>query len=161
MSLALDCAPPVTSCFLHPGGVAIGLRGERFETLLGSCVAIILSDPRRTVGAICHLVHASPAPLSNPDCTTYGEPALAWMFQALRGQGIEPRLCDAHVYGGGNMFPWLGGGPQVGDRNVAWALDILRQHGVPVRVQDTGGAVYRRLGWTVGLDEPEVTTVDV
>ena len=47
---------------LHPGGVACGERGERFETLLGSCVAIVLTDPRRTVGAMCHIVHAMPAP---------------------------------------------------------------------------------------------------
>jgi chemotaxis protein CheD len=43
---------------LHPGDVACGERGDRLETLLGSCVAIILTDPRRTIGAMCHIVHA-------------------------------------------------------------------------------------------------------
>ena len=56
---------------LHPGGVACGERGERFETLLGSCVAIVLTDPRRTVGAMCHIVHAMPAPAGRHDDATY------------------------------------------------------------------------------------------
>jgi chemotaxis protein CheD len=34
---------------LLPGDVAVGARGMRLETLLGSCVAIVLTDPRRTV----------------------------------------------------------------------------------------------------------------
>ena len=55
-------APPVGLVHvLHPGDVACGERGERFETLLGSCVAIVLTDPRRTIGAMCHIVHAMPA----------------------------------------------------------------------------------------------------
>ena len=54
--------PPALSKVLAPGDVAIGTRGDRFETLLGSCVAIVLTDPRRTVGAMCHIVHAMPAP---------------------------------------------------------------------------------------------------
>ena len=37
---------------LNPGDVAVGQRGDRLETLLGSCVAIVLTDPRRTIGAM-------------------------------------------------------------------------------------------------------------
>ena len=46
---------------LHPGDLAFATRGERLDTLLGSCVAIVLTDPRRTVGVMCHIVHARPA----------------------------------------------------------------------------------------------------
>ena len=47
---------------LHPGDLAFATRGERLDTLLGSCVAIVLTDPRRTVGVMCHIVHARSAP---------------------------------------------------------------------------------------------------
>jgi chemotaxis protein CheD len=30
---------------LHPGDVVLGLRGDRLQTLLGSCVAVVLTDP--------------------------------------------------------------------------------------------------------------------
>ena len=156
--LALEA--PVSASFLHPGEVALGHVGERFETLLGSCVAIILTDPRRTVAAICHFVHANDT-ATGPDCAAHAGPAVAWMFAALRAEGIEPRLCEACVFGGGNMCPRLVDGPHIGDRNVDWALNRLRREGVHIRRQDTGGSRYRRLGWTIGHEEPEVTTVDV
>lgn len=153
--------PFATPRFLHPGDVVAGTRGDRFETLLGSCVAIILTDPRRTVGAMCHIVHAGEGPDVDEGDTTHAGPALASMFRRLRSLGIEPRLCEAYVHGGGNMFPSLMTGPQVGDRNADWALDALADHGVRIVAQDLGGHGYRRLGWTVGPDAPQVTTIGV
>ncbi len=147
--------------FLHPGDVVVGTRGDRFETLLGSCVAVILADPRRTVGAMCHIVHASDGIHPSADDTSRAGPALARMFQLLRALGIEPRLCEAGVYGGGNMFPRLAQGTHVGDRNAIWVLDALADAGVNVIAQDLGGLGYRRLGWTVGPEAPEVISVDV
>ena len=35
----------------------LGYAGDRMKTLLGSCVAVILTDQRRTVGTMCHIVH--------------------------------------------------------------------------------------------------------
>lgn len=146
---------------LHPGDVALGLRGDRVETLLGSCVSIILTDPRRTVGAVCHYVHPKHAPSGLRDDTSHAAVAMAWMARALRSQGIEPLLCEAYVYGGGNMFPQLLNGPHVGERNVSWALDTLGAQGIRIVGQDIGGIGYRRLAWTVGPDAPEVTKVAV
>lgn len=155
----IDAVGPVHH--LHPGDVGCGGRGERFETLLGSCVAIILTDPRRTVGTMCHIVHAAPALGAQDDNTAHADAALASMYRLLRGRGIEPRLCEAYVYGGGNMFPALVRGRHVGDNNARWALEALAQDGLAVVGHDVGGQVYRRLGWTVGPRAPQVTTVDV
>lgn len=148
---------------LHPGDVACVDRGERLGTLLGSCVSIVLTDPRRTVGAMCHVVHAGPPPRGTSDSTAHGEAALALMFSLLRARGIEPRLCHAWLYGGGNMFPGLVG-PQsthgnVGATNAAWAEAALAQHGIRVLGGDLGGNVYRRLRWTVGPDAPELAVM--
>jgi chemotaxis protein CheD len=153
--------PFVTPRFLHPGDVFLGTRGDRFETLLGSCVAVILTDPRRTVGAMCHIVHASEGLTAATANTTHAGPAMTRMYLLLRSLGIEPRLCEAYVYGGGNMFPSITSGPQVGDRNVSWVLDELDEGGMAIVAQDLGGRGYRRLGWTVGPMAPRVTTVDV
>ncbi len=149
---------------LHPGDVACVDQDERLETLLGSCVAIILTDPRRSVGAMCHIVHARPAPSDAPHNSAYADAALNAMNSLLRGRGINPLLCQAYVYGGGNMFPQryaAGDTGHVGEQNVAWALRAMAQDGVPVLACDTGGAVYRRLGWTVGQAAPQVTAVAV
>lgn len=147
---------------LHPGDVALGLRGDRLETLLGSCVAIILTDPRRTLGAMCHIVHASPAGGGQSDNTAYAANALDAMYQALMAHGINPRLCEAYVYGGGNMFPsMVSSRHHVGQANADWVLAALAEDGIRVVGHDLGGTRYRRVRWTVGNGRPEVTAVNI
>ncbi len=145
---------------LHPGDVACGERGDRLETLLGSCVAIILTDPRRTLGAMCHIVHSTRG-AGAAASAVYADVALATMYALLRARGIEPQLCEAYVFGGGNMFPGLIGRRHVGHSNVQWALEALAGDGVPVLQHHVGGSVYRRLRWTVGPTLPQVTAVQV
>lgn len=151
-----------TTYTLHPGDVACGVRGDRLVTLLGSCVAVILTDPRRTVGAMCHIVHSNPAHnhVAQRD-STWGDVALDAMHDMLQQRGISPRMCEAYVYGGGNMFPGMVGEGHVGDRNARWTLEALAQDGVRVLQQDLGGTTYRRLSWTVGVEAPVVEAVAV
>jgi chemotaxis protein CheD len=149
---------------LHPGDVARADRGERLETLLGSCVAIVLTDPRRTVGVMCHIVHSRPrtvAAAGGKGVHAHADDALAAMYALLRERGINPSMCEAFLYGGGNMFPEVFRHTHVGDDNARWALDALAADGVRVLSDDLGGTAYRRLAWTVGEGRPEVTSVEV
>ncbi len=154
-------APPTKVHLLHPGDVALGTRGERFETLLGSCVAIVLTDPRRTLGVMCHIVHSS-APVKGATASAaYADQALDEMFGLLVAQGINPTMCVAYVYGGGNMFPARVAGHHVGQANQRWAFDTLADCGIHVVDADVGGNTYRRLSWTVGPQAPTVVAVPV
>lgn len=147
---------------LHPGDVACGTRGDRLETLLGSCVAVVLTDPRRSVGAMCHIVHAG-APAAAANTTAHAERAIDAMYARLMRLAIQPRLCHGFVYGGGNLFPSLVRSldDHVGARNVDAVADRLLRDGVHIVHAEVGGAAYRRLRWTVGPDQPEVTTFEV
>lgn len=143
---------------LHPGDVVCATRGDRFETLLGSCVAVVLTDPRRTVGAMCHIVHAGGAP---QDHTSWGAPALARMVQLLQARAICDRLCHAFVFGGGNMFPGRYDGGHVGEANARWVLQALHARGIAVHLQDLGGPRYRRVRWTIGPELPQVSAMNL
>ena len=60
------------------------------------------------------------------------------------------------------MFPSLvRDSGHVGGRNVAAVLERLAELGVRVVHQDLGGTAYRRLRWTIGDADPEVTSVAV
>ncbi len=146
---------------LHPGEVACAVQGERMETLLGSCVAIVLTDPRRTVGAMCHIVHAGASMAGAPRTGAYAEVALDAMQQLLIRRGIAPHLCEAYVYGGGNMFPTLVRNSHVGETNARWVLQALAAQRISVLAHDVGGTTYRRLGWTVGPAAPQISAVAV
>lgn len=150
-------ATAVTTTLLHPGDVACCQRGERLETLLGSCVAVVMTDPRRTIGAMCHIVHAG-----GEGSTAHAAPAIERMYALLLQRAIQPRFCEAYVYGGGNMFPQLVRTREgVGLRNIDAVVERLERDGVHIVQRDVGGAAYRRLRWTVGPGAPEVTAVPV
>ncbi len=146
---------------LHPGDVACGSEGDRFETLLGSCVAIVLTDPRRTSGAMCHIVHSKRPSGAGHVSSAYAGTALTTMYALMRARGLNPALCDAWVIGGGNMFPDIVKSSHVGDDNVRWVLGALQAHGIRLLSKDVGGNAYRRLAWTVGRGDPEVESVPV
>lgn len=146
---------------LMPGDVVCADRDERLETLLGSCVSVVLTDRRRTIGAMCHIVHAGEAsgPTGNP--CAFADCAVDTMYRLLRDRGFSPKLCDAYVYGGGNMFPEHVGGTHVGENNGRTVLERLRLDGVRIVYVDLGGTSYRRLSWKIGPDIPVVQAVAV
>lgn len=156
MSASLTAELATRAHILHPGDVCCVERGERLETLLGSCVAIILTDRHHTVGAMCHVVHSRPPVFAQDLSCAYGDAAIETLYALMQARGFSPQLCDAYVYGGGNMFPTLFPESHVGEANGAWALTRLARDGVRVVFHDLGGDVYRRLSWEVGPALPEV-----
>jgi len=144
---------------LHPGGVVCAERGDRLETLLGSCVAVVLTDRARTVGAMCHIVHSQPALNIDVISTASADAAIDAMYRLLLSRSLNPRLCTAFVYGGGNMFPAVFKQRHVGDDNGRYVLRRLAADRVCVLFQDLGGDNYRRLSWTIGHNMPEVRSV--
>ena len=144
---------------LLPGHVALGLAGDQLKTLLGSCVSVILTDPRRTVGTMCHIVHVGRPNAANARNTAYGEVAMQDMFDRLVGVAIPPQRCHAYVYGGGNMFPQMFSTTHVGANNARWVMNFLHHHGIVVVGESLEGNGYRKVSWTVGRDQPVVETV--
>lgn len=140
---------------LMPGDVRVGLAGLTLTTLLGSCVAVLLCDSRETVGAMCHIVHARHAPPGAGRDGRYADAAMALMYAGLQRLGMQPRLCQARLYGGGHLFPKRGVSvDDPGARNVAWATAFLQAEGIPIIDQRTGGHFYRRVSWTIGNLHP-------
>jgi len=144
---------------LLPGDVALGYRGDTLKTLLGSCVSVILTDPRRTVGVMCHIVHVGHPNHANQHNTAFGSVAMAEMTRRLFAIGFAPRSCQAYVVGGGNMFPQLVTHHHVGANNVDWVMGYLEHHKIAVLKEDLGGTGYRKLSWEVGPQDPLVETV--
>ena len=154
---------------LHPGDVACGVRGDSFATLLDSCIAVVLTDPRRTVGVMCHIVHTTNITTnittihtSAPRDSAWGDVALDRLYDLLRGRGITPQLCEACVYGGGIMFPGVFGSSwHLGSNNARWVLEALTHDSVRVLHNDVDGSAHRKLTWTVGPDPPQAIAVAV
>lgn len=147
--------------WLHPGDVAMAERGERLDTLLGSCVAVLLSDPQRTMGVMCHIVHAVNRRGAHPGDTRYGPAALERMLELMTAKGYTASKCQAWLCGGGNMFPQQITDKPIGEANVLWVREQLHRLGVRVVSESVGGAHYRKVIWTVGNPAPDIDVMPV
>lgn len=144
---------------LMPGDVAVADANDHLKTLLGSCVCVILTDPRRTVAAMSHIVHVGRPNSANTKNTAYGAVAMHDMYAHLRAKGVNPTMCHAYVYGGGNMFPQIFSAKHVGASNIEWVLNFLHEQEIFVADQSLGGTGYRKVSWTVGTAEPLIETI--
>jgi chemotaxis protein CheD len=140
--------------FLHPGDVAVGFAGDRFETLLGSCVSVLLVSPCFQVASMCHFVHSSRPSKAKSKDTSYANVAMTKMEHLIHSAGFNARLCKAYVFGGGNMFPDKDNILDVGAMNIAWAFNYLNHNNIQVLGSETGENYYRKLAWEIGPSNP-------
>lgn len=133
------------TAYLHPGQLVACTEPTTVTTILGSCVAVSLTDRRRGVGGVNHFL--LPWWTSARSATTrFGNVACERLLEQVCAYGASPRSLEARVYGGASL---LGGvAPTMaplGAKNVDVALEFLAAHGIPVIESDVGGSRGRRL----------------
>lgn len=125
-------------------GQALARRApQRLWAILGSCVAVVLCDPKRRVGAMAHVVLPSSAGRSGSPAK-FADTAVPHMLQLLREMGATGDGLVAKIAGGASMFgrsmPM-----EVGESNIHSILEALRAAGIRVAAKDTGGSQGRRV----------------
>ncbi len=137
------------------GGVIVTLG-------LGSCVAIMLHDPRAGAGAMAHVLLPSKSlarDISNP--AKFPETAVPFLIERLKALGADPRRLVAKLAGGASMFAQLmtPSSIQMGERNVVAARKALRAAGVPVAGEAVGGDKGRSVRFHVADGRVEIRSV--
>jgi chemotaxis protein CheD len=133
--------------FLGPGEYYFGDRDTCVRTLLGSCVAVTMWHPRERLGGMCHFLLPERSRKAGELDPRYGKEAISMLMEAAARADTDPADYQFKVFGGGNMFPELATGTQhdVGRKNVALALRLLRATGYPVVAQHVGGWGHRNV----------------
>jgi len=125
-------------------GQALARRApERLWSILGSCVAVVLCDPKRHVGALSHVVLPVAAGRSGSPAK-FADTAVPHMLQLLREAGVPGDGLVAKIAGGASMFghsmPM-----EVGENNIHSILAALRTAGIRLAAKDVGGTKGRRV----------------
>ena len=128
--------------------------GESYtlKTTLGSCVGVILSDEKRGVHGLAHIL--LPKRLQcDPVIGKYADTAIPALVEEMERRGCRRKDLKAYVVGGACMFESfnVNGYSNVGDKNVAEAKRVLESHSIPVVFEETGG----NSGRTVAFDGVE------
>jgi chemotaxis protein CheD len=109
---------------------------------LGSCVAIVLHDTHRGIGALAHTVLPSEALSTRRDVPgKFATTAIPAMLQRMHELGSQNDVV-ARIVGGSSMFAGLvtAGAPPLGMRNVRAARAACAAHGISIVAEDVGGS---------------------
>jgi two-component system chemotaxis response regulator CheB len=136
--------------FLLPGEMAFVREPTRIETLLGSCVAVILHDPARGWGGMNH--YMVPTQTGAMDAGKVGDQAVPRLIQMAGLSGSRPADLRASIIGGGAVVGHLAAaaetaGLDVGRRNAAIAVQVLLKSGIAIAKQEVGGTNGRRVSF--------------
>jgi chemotaxis protein CheD len=114
---------------------------------LGSCVAVCLYDPLSGVGGMLHALlpdaPGNPAGEANP--AKFVKQGVPLLLEAVTKLGANKSRLVVRLCGGAQMLtaPGLNNTLNIGERNVATAEEVLKQLGLRIKDQITGGHAGR------------------
>ena len=113
------------------------------STILGSCVAACMRDPVIGVGGMNHfLLPGSGNGSSGGDATRYGVHLMELLINGLLKQGARRDRLEAKIFGGAKTIARFS---NVGEQNALFAEQFLRDEGITIVGQSTGGDHGRKL----------------
>ncbi|MEO5339155.1 MAG: chemotaxis protein CheD [Magnetococcus sp. MYC-9] len=133
--------------FLLPGALFAKDGDYIITTVLGSCIAVCLWDPRLRRGGMNHYK----LPLWNGDglpSPKFGNIAIIKLIEHMQEMGCNKRELKAKVFGGGAVLQSSSGFLNVGQRNIEIAHELLAQEQIPIIAADVGGEVSRKVIFT-------------
>jgi len=128
----------------------IAVNGDVLKTTgLGSCVGLTLFDPLRKIAGMAHVM----LPSSNIardlqfNVAKYADTAVPDLLQKMIEIGAKRERLLAKMAGGAQMFTFAGqtDSLRIGPRNVESCTFLLKELGIPIIGQDTGGGYGRTI----------------
>lgn len=139
------------------GEIGFGSSGERLQTLLGSCVGVLLFDRDRKRAGLAHVQLPESNPSSNFDHDPLGKYADVAVAELVRQLGPARRLI-AHLAGGADMFQ-TSRVPSIGTLNQ-WATQrLVNELRIPIETSEFGGTLARRLCFDIDSGSVQIETV--
>ncbi|SUS03263.1 putative chemoreceptor glutamine deamidase CheD [uncultured Defluviicoccus sp.] len=110
-------------------------------TILGSCVAACMRDPRVGVGGMNHFLLPGALVGAN-ESVERGVHAMELLINSLLQAGARRDRLEAKLFGGARMMKNLS---DIGAKNATFASDFLRQERIPHLGGSLGGEQARRI----------------
>ncbi len=138
--------PPMTgrmhTVTVIQGEFAVSRRADEvLSTILGSCVATCMFDPRAGVGGMNHFLLPKAGEGVAEDLR-YGTHAMELLINGLLGAGAARDQLRAKIFGGATMAEGLS---DVGGANARFAHSFLAAENIPIISESLGGTMARRI----------------
>ena len=135
---------------LLPGDFYVTTHDEVLDTVLGSCVSACIRNPRLGIGGMNHFM--LPRPSGNGHdawetgaagrATRYGSASMEQLINRILKAGGTRADLEVKIFGGGRVLKTL---TDVGDHNVTFVREFLKQEGLRVTSEDVGDTCPRHV----------------
>ncbi|WP_051309127.1 chemotaxis protein CheD [Desulfogranum japonicum] len=141
--------PAEKAVYLLPGDYHFATSPTLIHTVLGSCISVVLFDPKTRYGAMCHAVFDTTGRSTKVhDCMKYIDCAMERMFEDFLVHRIKPAHLTVKLFGGAAMINSRTVASdliQPGAKNVSLARKLLHEKGCVVTSEDCGGSEGRKI----------------
>lgn len=124
----------------HPGGLT---------TLgLGSCIGVCLHDPVTKITGMAHIMlPSSKAIKNNSNEAKFADTAIVKLIAEMVSMGANKSRLVGKMAGGAQMFAFSGQNDmmKIGERNAAAVREMLKEFGIRILADDTGGNFGRTI----------------
>lgn len=112
---------------------------------LGSCIGVVLVDPRARIAGMAHVMLPQSAPTSEGPPGKFADTAIPALLDAVLALGADRARLVATIAGGAQMFGAGSGGGlfNIGGRNDESVRAALTAGRIRLRAHDVGGNVGR------------------
>jgi chemotaxis protein CheD len=134
---------------IHPGEYLATGDDVIIATVLGSCIAVALFDPRGPRGGLNHFMLpgnlSDASEFSSPNAK-YGLYAMELLINDLLKAGSRRQDLTAKVFGGGSVLRLDSGFTnKIPQSNIDFVFSFLKTEGIPVISSDVGGTAARKV----------------
>jgi len=134
---------------LLPGDFYVTKEDEVLDTVLGSCVSACIRNPKTGVGGMNHFMLPHPRGESGDSwnavagtATRYGSASMEQLINKILGTGGLRSDLEVKIFGGARV---LAASTDVGQHNVEFVRDFLKQEGLKVASEDVGDVTPRHV----------------
>ena len=128
---------------------------------LGSCVGVTLYDKNLKLGGLAHVMLPTYKGFEGQNITKFADSAIIELVNQLGRIGAQRSQLVAKIAGGAHMFGRTQNNDmlKIGERNAAASLAVLKQIGIPVHANDTGGTHGRTIELYLDTGALKIRTV--
>jgi chemotaxis protein CheD len=127
---------------LLPGDYYVTCEEEVLDTVLGSCVSACIRNPRLRIGGMNHFMLPRPSGQGSDTwdsiagrATRYGSASMETLINRILSAGGTRTELEVKIFGGGRVLSSLS---DIGQHNVIFVRDYLKQEGLRVTSEDLG-----------------------
>lgn len=122
---------------------------------LGSCIALFITDTRRTISGGAHIV----LPATSKSSGWKGAEAMIDdLLQHFKSYGYRPGYLTAKMAGGSKVI--AGQTLHVGDQNICAVKEVLEKNSIAIESCDVGGHKYRTVRYLSKTGNMVVSTLN-